>query len=77
MSSGSCHNGEDLNILSGQTSNNLIHSASFELAHWVCDPAFAEKVRRCFVCLDAFAGSSECKDMDQSERESRKKNTTR
>lgn len=30
---------------------------------------FAEKVRRCFVCLSDFAGSSECKDMDQSEAE--------
>ena len=34
----------------------------------MCDPQFAEKVRRCFVCLGDFAGSSECKNVDQRER---------
>lgn len=67
---------ESITVLPGQTSNSLIHSAfpnaNVKQAYWVCDPLFAEKVRRyCFVCLSAFAGSSECKDMDQSEQENR------
>lgn len=61
---------EGINILSGLTCNSLIHSLSFNAsvkqAHRVCYLLFAEKVKRRFVCLIAFAGSSECKDMDQS-----------
>lgn len=71
----SYHSIEGINILPGQRGNSLIHPASFNAnvkqAYWVCCPLFARKVRCCFVCPSAFAGSSECKDMDQSERENR------